>query len=466
MTRPHSSPDIPEAAPSTVTRIRETFATRLGILAAMMGVAVGLGNVWRFPYMVGRFGGAAFFLVYLLAVLALGIPAMMTEWTLGRSTGRGPVGAYEVAGVPYGRWLGWAFFAVVTLGTGHYSAVVGWVFYHGFANLAGFVGADLDAGRILLPEEGFSAETYRLELIWTGLVVLAGALILSRGIRRGVEVVSRWLTPFLFVALLVLVVRAVTLAGSGEGVEWFLFKFEPEALTPGVVMAAVGQVAFSIGVGGTLMVVYGSHLGDDEPLAANALWTALGDTGAGLLAGLAVFPAVFALGFAPAQGPGLIFSTLPGVFDAVPGGAVLSPLFFLSFGGVAFLSALAAYEVLVSGLVDYDVLPRKQAVWVMAAAMFSSALIPMINQEIFIAWDLTFASGTMTAGGLIAVLTVGWAMDRERVLRELASGTDADEPGLLFRALHFWIRWVIPAGFLALIGWWLARDVLGLAGGP
>lgn len=451
---------------STAAEIRETFATRPGILAAMMGVAVGLGNVWRFPYMVGRFGGTAFLAVYLVAVLALGIPAMMAEWTLGRTTRRGPVGAYEVAGVPGGRWVGWAFFGVVTLGTGHYSAVVGWVFYHGFADLAALAGVDVDPGRILLPETGFDAGTYRLELVWTGLVVLTGACVLSRGIRRGVEAVSRWLTPFLFVALVVLVVRALTLEGSGEGVAWFLLKFEPEALTPGVVMAAVGQVAFSIGVGGTLMVVYGSHLRDDEPLAANAVWTGVGDTGAGLLAGLAVFPAVFALGFEPSQGPGLIFSTLPQVFDAVPGGALLSPLFFLSFGGVAFLSALAAYEVLVSGLVDYDVLPRKKAVWIMAAAMFASALAPMVNQRIFIAWDLTFASGTMTAGGLVAVLTVGWALGRGETLRQLGSGRGGEGPDLVVRLLRAWIRWVIPAGFLALTGWWVARDVLGLVGGP
>ena len=191
---------------------RETFTSRLGLVATMIGVAVGLGNVWRFPYMVGRFGGAAFVVVYLLLAVLIGIPALMAEWTLGRHTRRGSVGAFELAGLPGGRALGWIFFFAVATATGYYSNAIGWVIYHGAAELARGLGMSLNASRILPPDTGFDAVSFRLQVVSTGLVIAACGLVLRRGLRSGIQKASMVITPLLFGILLLLVVRSLTLA--------------------------------------------------------------------------------------------------------------------------------------------------------------------------------------------------------------------------------------------------------------
>jgi NSS family neurotransmitter:Na+ symporter len=459
---------------------RETFTTRLGLLATMIGVAVGLGNVWRFPYMVGRFGGAAFVLLYLLFAILIGVPALMAEWTLGRETRRGPVGAFLRGGLPGGRVVGWVLFAGVTAATGYYSNAIGWVLFHGLGELARGVGGllsgagggipgtggpapgGLGAGSlvrgatILPPDSGFSRSAFLLQIVMTGGVILGAVLVLLKGVRNGIEGISRIITPLLFASLSVLIIRSLTLPGALEGLHWYILKFRPQDLTAAVAMAAMGQLVFSLALGGTFMVVYGSYLKDADGLGSNALLTVAGDTAAGLLAGLAIFPAVFALGKEPGSGPGLIFSTLPEVFASVPGGWLFGVLFFLSLGGVAFLSAVAAFEVLVAGLTDNTSLSRRQATFVMAAVVLVLAIPPMVNMRVFLPWDLTFGSGLQSAGVLVAVLTVGWAMDRGAVLRQMAPSRTGTSPTLLY----FWVRWAIPAAILLVGGWWFATEAL------
>ena len=441
---------------------RETFTSRLGLVATMIGVAVGLGNVWRFPYMVGRFGGAAFVLVYLLLALFIGIPALMAEWSLGRHTRLGSVGAFAKAGLPAGQALGWLFFFAVTAANGYYSTAIGWVLFHGVAEAAALVGSPFDPSGILPPEEGFSPTSLGLQLLCTSLVVLACVFVLVRGLRSGIERASSVITPLLFVILLVVAGRGLTLPGADEGVRWFLLKFELSDLSAAVVLAALGQVVFSLALGGTFMVVYGSYLNDDDDLGSNAVFTVLGDTGAGLLAGLAIFPAVFALGLEPGSGPGLIFATLPQVFDGMPAGHFFGLLFFAALGGAAYLSAVAAFEVLVAGLTDNTDMGRRKAVWLVAGTVVLLAVPPMINLKIFIPWDLTFGTGFQTVGALAAAVTVGWALSRGEALRQLAGDSaDSRSAGLLY----LWIRFVIPGAILAVGIWWLLTEVLGVAGG-
>ncbi|MGE0440369.1 MAG: sodium-dependent transporter [Gemmatimonadales bacterium] len=436
---------------------RETFGSRVGVVLTMVGVAVGLGNVWRFPYMVGKFGGAAFVIVYLALVLLLGVPALMAEWALGRSTGRGTVGAFERGGLPGGRWVGWFLFVVVIAATGYYTNVLGWVLYHAVGQLAGSAGLPFDAAAVLPPDTGFAPRSFLLQLILTGLVAGLCGLVLVRGLRRGIERLSRWLMPLLLGGLVVVAVRSITLPGAGAGLHWLLFRFSPEELDARVVIAAMGQAIFSLSLGGTFMVVYGSYLPPGERLAPGAAATALGDTAAGLLAGLAIFPAVFALGLEPAQGPGLLFGTLPESFARMPAGGLFGAVFFLALFGAAYLSDVAAFEVLVAGLADNTRLSRRQAVGLVVAAVWLAAIPPMINLEIFVPWDLTFGSGMQTVGALLSVLTLGWCADRSAALRELG-GSGAG-------VLYFWIRFVIPGAILAVGGWWLATEVFGLAAG-
>ncbi len=427
----------------------------------MVGVAIGLGNFWRFPYLVGRFGGAAFVLFYVAAVAVIGVPGLMAEWTLGRHTRRGTVGAFERAGLPFGRWIGWLLFAVVLAATAYYSNAVGWVLSFAAAHALRSLGlAGFDAASVLPPAAGFELESFLLQIGFTAAVLLAACAVLVRGLRRGIEAASRVMIPALFGILLLLIARGLTLDGAGEGVHWYLLKFRLADLTGTVMVAALGQVVFSLGLGGTFMVVYGSYLAPDEDLAGNAILTAGADTAAGLLAGLAIFPAVFALGLEPASGPGLIFDTLPRVFDAVPAGPLFATLFFTALFFAALLSAIAALEVLVAGLTDNTPVSRNRAIAFVAAAAMVLALPPMINLRVFVSWDLTFGSGMQTLGALLAVITVGWALDRAAVLREMARD-GKPVPGWL----HPWLRWVVP-GCILLVGvWWLLTDVFGVVGG-
>lgn len=415
----------------------------------MIGVAVGLGNVWRFPYMVGRDGGAAFVVVYVVVVAVVGIPALMTEWTLGRHTRRGPVGAFAVAGLPFGKAVGWFFFFVVAAATGYYAAVIGWVLYFALGSAAASIGLPLDASAILPPARGFDARSFGLQAGGTATIILASAVVLSKGVRSGIERVSTFVTPLLFGVLLLLIVRAITLPGAWAGVEWYLLKMAPGDIDAGVVLAALGQAIFSLALGGTFMVVYGSYLPLGQDLRSAAIWTAVGDTAAGLLAGLAIFPAVFAFGLEPAAGPGLIFFTLPQVFAAMPWGSLFAVLFFVGLLGVAWLSAIAALEVLVAGLADTLQLSRRTSIWMAAGGVFLLSLPPTINLGLFVPWDLTFGSGMQTLGALLAVVTVGWAMVRAEALRELGS-----------RRLYLWVKWAIPAFLLTAGGWWLVAEVL------
>jgi len=436
---------------------RETFTSRFGTLMTMIGVAVGLGNVWRFPYMVGKFGGAAFVLLYVLMAFAIGVPALMTEWALGRHTQRGPVGAFSAGGLPLGRYAGWFFFFVVSAATAYYTVVVGWVLYFALTDLVSVVNPSVDASLILPPDEGFSPASFLLQMACTAVVILGCAVVLIRGLRSGIEVASRFITPALFVILLILVARSLTLPGAMDGVQFYVLKFSLSDINAKVMVAAMGQAIFSLSLGGTFMVVYGSYLKPQDRLAGNAAWTVLGDTSAGLLAGLAIIPAAIALGMEPTAGPTLLFSTLPDVFAAIPFGWLFGFLFFAGLFGAAYLSDVAAFEVLVAGLTDNTRLSRTRAVWTMSAIVFLLAIPPSINNRIFVPWDLTFGSGMQTLGSLLAVLTIGWCVHRSAALKALAGDGGPPVPVWLI----YWIRFGIPAAILSVGVWWLFTSVFG-----
>jgi len=425
----------------------------------IIGVAIGLGNVWRFPYMVGMFGGAAFVLFYALISIVIGIPALMAEFALGRHARRGPVGAFAMGGLPFGTQVGWFFFAIVIAATGYYTAVIGWVLYYAIAQLAVPFGWTINAAAILPPDTGFSATSFGLQLACTGAITLACAVVMLKGLRGGIEKASKVIVPILSVMLIALLIRSLTLPGAMEGVRWYILKFRIQDLTPPVIVGALGHMMFSLSLGGTFMVVYGSYLKADESAAAPAIWTVMGDTGSALFAGLAIIPAVFAMGLSPTSGPALIFSTLPKVFEALPGGWIFGALLFLGLMGAGYLSDIGAFEVLVAGLTDNTRIGRTAAVWMISAAVFLIAIPPSINNAIFVPWDLTFGSGMQTLGCLLAVLTVGWCMHRATALEQLSRAGGPPVPAWL---IH-WIRFGIPAAILSVGVWWLLTSVFGVA---
>jgi NSS family neurotransmitter:Na+ symporter len=434
---------------------RETFVSGFGLLTTMIGVAVGLGAIWRFPYMVGRFGGAAFVLFYLVVVLFIGIPALMTEWSLGRLTGRGPLGAYERGGLPGGRYVGGFLFSILLVAAGYYGNVVGWVLFHGLSEMAGGLGLGFDAALILPPERGFEPVSFVLQILMTGVVIFTCGVVLVKGLRKGIERVSRWIVPLVFVILLVLIFRSVTLEGASAGLKWYLGSFSFRGLTPSVMAAAMGMAFFSMSLGGTFMVIYGSYMDKRNDIPKNALLTSAGASLAGILAGLAIFPAVFAFGLEPASGPGLIFSTLPRTFDSMPAGWIFGALFFVGLFGAAYLSEVAAFEVLVGGMVDNTRLVRKKAVPVICGIVYILALPPMLNYKIFLPWDLLFGSGMQVLGSFLAVLTAGWFVKRAKLLRELSEGSSRPFP----RFLYWWLRLAIPAAILLVGVNWLVESL-------
>jgi NSS family neurotransmitter:Na+ symporter len=440
---------------------RETFASKFGLLMTMIGVAVGLGNFWRFPYMVGKFGGAPFVIFYVLVVVLICIPALMAEWTLGRSTRQGTAGAFAAAGLPFGRQIGWLFFFVVTAATAYYTNAVGWVLYHAFSELAAALSISFYAAEILPPPAGFAAKSFFLQLTCSGIVILGCAVVLLKGLRSGIEAISKFIMPLLLVILIILIIRSVTLPGAANGIAWYILKFDPGALTGKVMLAALGQAIFSLSLGGTFMVVYGSYFNRSDNLKTNAVLTAIGDTTAGFLAGLAIIPAVFAFGLEPGSGPGLIFFTLPKIFAAIPAGWFFGLLFYFGLFSAAYLSDIAAFEVLVTSITDNTQLTRKQAVWLLSAVVFLLAVFPMISMEIFVPWDLTFGSGMQTLGCLLAVITVAWFMKRSEALKELATENDSR----FTIGLYCWLRFVVPAAVLLLGIWWLLTDVFKMTGG-
>ncbi len=416
-----------------------------------IGVAVGLGNVWRFPYMVGQFGGASFVCLYLIVILLLGIPALMAEWSLGRHTRRGTLGAFERGGLPAGKYIGRFLVAIVFCATGYYANVLGWVACHAVGEAGVLLGADLNPAAVLPPDKGFNGTSFLAQMIATPLVLGACAAVLIKGLTNGIERLSKVIMPTFLAILLILMLRAITLDGAGEGLRWYIGTLRLENFTGSTMAAALGQAIFSMSLGGTFMVIYGSYMDRSENIPRMAVLTGIGDTAAGLLAGLAIFPAVFAFGGQPSSGPSLIFDTLPRTFDQMPLGGLFGFLFFAGLFSVAFLSAVAALEVLAGGLIDNTRMSRNKAVLLVCGIVLVLAIPPMINMKIFLPWDLTFGSGMQTLGAFLSVITTAWCIGRSAALKELA--TDTARP--FHHLLYWWMRVVIPAAVLFVGVTWL-----------
>ena len=306
---------------------RETFSSVWGMALALLGVAIGLGNFWRFPYMMGIFGGGAFLAVYLFVVAVVGVPALLAELTLGRATGRGPALAFAAAGLPAGRQIGGLLFVGVAMAMTYYLVVLGWLAVFFCLSLgAAFGVGTLDGGSF-----AWLHAQWGVQVAAAGAVAAAAAWVVGRGVRDGIERISRLFLPAFGALTLLLAAWSLSLPGAADGLR-YLFTFDAAALTPRAVMAAVGQAFFSLGLGGTFLVIYGSYLPADAPLPRRAVTTAAGDVAASLLAVVVIMPLAFAYGLSPASGPPLLFEVLPTAFAAMPGGDWFGALFFLGLG--------------------------------------------------------------------------------------------------------------------------------------
>jgi NSS family neurotransmitter:Na+ symporter len=422
---------------------RATFSTRLATLLTMAGVAIGLGNVWRFPYMMGRYGGSAFLLVYLLFTIAFAVPALMAEWALGRHTGRGPMGAFTAALGPLGgRIVGSLLLITVLVADSYYLVVIANIVYTAWFSMArGFGPAALPAFEAGLARGGLQ---YAISVALLALTLF----VIHRGLRCGIEATSRIFVPFFGIVEVLLVISTLALPGALEQFARFL-RPDLSRLGAAEIFAALGQAFFSLGLGGTFMLAYGSYLRDRESIPRAALATGLADAGASLLASLFIVPAVLVFGLDMAAGPQLIFATFPRLFEAIPGGLLLGSLFLLALILMAFLSNVAALEVFVAGCAEIAPL-RLGRNGIIAATLVIETLLmlPSALHPPLVAWlDLIFGSGMQVLGSALAVVALTWGLGRAATLGQIFG----ESPRGWRSACFHWLRFVVPGALLAIL---------------
>ena len=413
---------------------REFFSTRFAATLTMIGVAVGLGNVWRFPYMMGQHGGSAFLVVYIVCILVLAIPAVTAEWSLGRYARQGPIGAMEVAFGPLGRWIGYVLVFTVFVANSYYVVIVGNVAFTAFfAVSSGFTIATIPFYQADLGNGGLQAAV--------SLVVLLAALwVIHRGVSRGIERVSKLFVPLFGVMIITLIVMALRLPGALSSLGEFL-RPDFSELSPTSLFAALGQAFFSLSLGGTFYLVYGSYLRDDTNIPGTAIAASFGDAGAALLAALFIVPTVLALGLDMQAGPMLIFETLPRMFSEIPAGRVIGAAFLIGLWMMAFLSSVAALQVVVAALTDSFRLSLGKAVLVVGALEAIVMLPSALKPEIIGTLDLIFGSGMQMLGSGLTIVALMWGCDRAVAAAQIFGGrTDG------IRRLYLaWLKWVVPA---------------------
>ncbi len=423
--------------------MREEWATRTGFILATIGAAVGLGNIWRFSYIAGENGGGVFLLVYLVFVFVIGLPLVIAEMALGRRGQGDAVTAFETALPPKpGVAIGWLSVVGAILILSYYAVIAGWALKYFVGALTGGLWATLGGGYGAYFEEFISHKGE--PVLWQLLMLLATGGIVAGGVRAGIERVNFFLMPLLAVIVLGLAVFSLTLSGSSKGVS---FLFTPDFAAfgrPSLYLNALGQAFFSIGVGMAVFVTYASYLGRSTAIPGAAITIILGDTLFAIVAGLAIFPAVFALGGDPAAGPRLAFITFPQILLEMPAGRVIGVVFFLLLSAAALTSMVSLLEVPVALATHRLGWSRTRAVAASCALIFllgvPSAMsygilanVHVAGLPILDAIDHAVSNFILPLGGLAIALSVGWALGRGNAL------TDADLQGRAIGIIWLWI---------------------------
>jgi NSS family neurotransmitter:Na+ symporter len=430
------------------------WSSRLAFILAASGSAIGLGNIWKFPYLTGENGGGAFVLVYLLCVAAIGIPIMIAETLLGRRGRQSPINAIlslaEAANAsPAWRYAGWLSVVSGFLILSYYSVIAGWAMAYIFKmNSALFTHITPETAARYFDE--FRTDP-QIQVIWHTLFMVATMAIVSRGVSGGLEKGTRYMMPALLVMLVVLVLYAVGTEGFGQAVA-FLFLPDFSRLSGESVLTAMGQAFFSLGLGMGSIMVYGSYLPGHVSIARSTIFVAAADTAVALFAGLAIFPIVFSNHLEPGMGPGLIFQTLPIAFGAMPGGSFFGTLFFILVFFAALTSSIAMIEPAVAWLTENRGLSREAAsAWSGLACWglglgtllsFSSwSDMRFFDRNLFELLDFVTADVMLPAGGILVAVFAGWVLSRRDTEEELEM---ADPRG--YEAWRFLVRYVAPAG--------------------
>ena len=442
---------------------RAGFATRLGAIAAAVGSAVGLGNIWRFPYEAGMNGGGAFILVYICCILVMGIPVILSEFIIGRSTHSNMKAALKALSPGKKYYL---FTYICILGSfiviGFYSVVCGWIIEYlyqaALGNLSGQTPEQYSAMFSSLISSPWRC------VGWTLIFLVLNFIVMSRGIEKGIERVASIMMPLLFVILIIFCVKALFMPDAGKGLK-FLFSPDFSALTMRGVLDAFGQAFLSLSIGISCLVTYSSYFKDDTSLVKDATTVAVLDTMVAILSGVMIFPAVFSFGVEPTAGPRLIFEVLPGIFQQMTGGYVWALLFFLLVFFASLTSTISLSEIPITFLIEEHKISRPRAIWWTAVVTFALAALAALSfnvldnitlwgKNIFDMMDYAASNIFMLLGGLFTAVYVGWILDRKVIHDQLTNGgrlKGAAEPYLIFC-----LRYVAPVSiffiFLYLTG--------------
>ncbi len=426
---------------------RGGFGSRIGFVLAAAGSAIGLGNVWRFPYTAGQHGGAAFVVIYLVCVAAICVPVLFAELAIGRASRKNPVGAF--ASLAPGSW--WPAVGGLGVLTGFailafYSVVAGWTLgYLGRALLGTFADPLTHEQSVALFERIEGAGI--IPVLLTAGFLLLTALVVRGGVEAGIERAAKILMPVFFVLLVAMAIRAMTLEGSAAGLAFFL-KPDLSKIDGGVFMGALGQAFFSLSLGMGAMITYGSYLSRGDRMPGAAISVALADTVIAVLAGLIIFPTIFAAGGDPQAGPGLVFVVLPSIFGKLPAGFLFAIAFYSLLVIAALTSTVSLLEVVVSYFVDERGWRRERATWLVTFACFLLA-VPSALSGNFLDWQsILFGNYALTIGAMLICVFVGWRWGIPAAVEEIGRG---GAPMPLAPLWGLIIRWIAPVAIAGVL---------------
>ena len=433
---------------------RGTFGSKLAIVLATAGSAVGLGNIWRFPFMTGQNGGAAFILVYFACVVLLGIPGMVSEFIIGRRAHSNAAKAYGSIAGPGWRCIGYLGILTSTIILGFYAVVAGWCLQYLYASLAGQLNGD--AAYVVDYFKTFSGDPVR-PCLWAIAFVLITHFVVARGVNEGIERASKLLMPLLLILLVVLVVASCLLPGAGAGIE-FLLKPDFSKVSANVFLDALGQAFFSLSLGTACLCTYASYFKSDTNLLRSATQIALLDSVIAILAGLMIFPAAFSVGIQPDSGPSLIFITLPNVFQLAFGdmpvlGYVIGILFYALLVFAALTSTISMHEIGTAFFHEELKLHRQQATWIltivcMVIAVFCSLSVgayselQLFGMSLMDFCDFLTAQLMLPTGAFLTSIMAGWFVSQQVMHDEFTNGGVLKES--FFKAWLFSVRFIVP----------------------
>lgn len=422
----------------------------------MAGSAVGLGNIWKFPYMVGENGGSAFIITYLIISVLITAPVLIAEMSLGRMGGQNVLGTFRTLAPKQKAWQGVGWLGLITAFVilSFYSVIAGWsLAFIKESVVGGFMGKSV--AEVTANFNGFIASGWQ-PVAWAIVFLVMTCLIAGSGLQKGIERSSKLLMPLLAVLLVVLVVRSFFLGGFGESVQ-FLVKPDFSKITPEVMVAALGQSFFSLSVGMGTMLTYGSYVKKSENITGVVSNVLIADVAIALLAGFAIFPAVFTFDINPTSGPDLVFLTLPSLFAQIGGGQIMSILFFVLLFFAALTSAFSLLEVVVAYVTEELKLKRRSAVIVSFVGLAILATLCAMSQmpesalrlgslNLFDAFDKVSSNVMLPLGGLLIVLFWAWKLPKKRVQEEITNNGTCS--GRIFPVLYFLLRYIVPVALV------------------